>query len=54
MPRRKTTGVYETRAELVENILSLARLHMTWDAIARRTGVSTATVTNIYYHPEKR
>lgn len=54
MGRRKTTGNYDTREELVEDILSLYRLRLDDTVIARRTGVSVTTVATIITKPEKR
>jgi hypothetical protein len=54
MGRRKATGAFETRAELVEEILALYQLRLSDVVIARRTGVSTTTVATIIMKPEKR
>ena len=52
MPRKRTTGNYETREELIDEIKSLVGLGCTWDVVARRTGVSTTTAMNLFYKPE--
>lgn len=52
MGRKKTTGNYETREELISEIKSLVGLGLPWRIIARRTGVSETTAANLLYHPE--
>ena len=52
--RKKTTGIFETREQLVEKVLDCFAIGMNFHAIAKRTGVSTATVSKLIYHPETR